>query len=131
MTERTASVNESSERNYIVPRHGSGRLTPFKKGQSGNPTGLLSTGEYHRVRKLCAEHSEEAALGMIKLMRDSEDERIQFMCMSSIMDRGIGKPRDHSTEDQARTIVNLDNLSDDERALLAKLMGKVLPKDAP
>jgi hypothetical protein len=117
--------------NYIVPKHGAGRLVPYQKGQTGNPNGIYGSGEYHRVRKLCAEHSEEAALGMIKLMRDSEDERIQFMCMSSIMDRGIGKPRDHSTEDQARTIVNLDNLSDDERALLAKLMGKVLPKDAP
>ena len=131
MSEGTASSAGVSERNYIVPKHGAGRLTPFKKGQSGNPQGLHTVGEYHRVRRLCADHSEEAALGMIRLMRESDDERIQYMCMTSILDRGIGKPRDHSAEDQARTIVNLDNLTDDERALLAKLMGKVLPKDAP
>ena len=127
----TATVTGPTVRNYIVPKHGSGRISPWQKGQSGNPTGLQSTGEYHRVRKLCASHSEEAALGMIRLMRESEDERIQYMCMTSILDRGIGKPRDHSADDQARTIVNLDSLTDDERALLAKLMGKVLPKDAP
>ena len=129
MSEDTASSAGVSERNYIVPKHGAGRLTPFKKGQSGNPGG--NQGEYQRVRRLCADHCEEAALGMIRLMRESDDERIQYMCMTSILDRGIGKPRDHSAEDQARTIVNLDNLTDDERALLAKLMGKVLPKDAP
>jgi hypothetical protein len=128
----TGTAREPSDRNYVVPRHGSGKLTPWKKGQSGNPHGVYgSSGEYQRVRSLCAQHSEEAALGIIKLMRESDDERIQFMCMTTVMERGIGKPRDHSTEDQARTIVNLDNLSDDERALLAKLMGKVLPKDQP
>jgi hypothetical protein len=131
MSDRTASGAEPNARNYVVPKHGAGRLVPFQKGQSGNPQGLHSVGEYHRVRKLCADHSEEAARGVIRLMRESDDERIQFMCMTTVMERGIGKPRDHSTEDQARTIVNLDNLSDDERALLAKLMGKVLPKDQP
>jgi hypothetical protein len=126
----TASGAELSERNYIVPKHGSGRLTPFKKGQSGNPAGLHSIGEYHEARKICAQHSVEAIHKQIELMR-CDDPRVAFIASEAILNRGIGKPRDHSTEDQAQTIVNLDNLSDDERALLAKLMGKVLPKDAP
>jgi hypothetical protein len=32
-------------------------------------------------------------------------------------------------DDQARTVVNLDTLTADERALLGRLMGKVLPRD--
>jgi hypothetical protein len=113
----------------IVPKHGSGYLKPFEKGKSGNPLGT-ATSEYHEARKICAQHSVEAVTRQLQLMR-SDDERVAFMATEAILNRGIGKPRDHSTEDQARTIVNLDNLSDDERALLAKLMGKVLPKDAP
>jgi hypothetical protein len=127
----TAPSGEASERNYIVPKHGSGKLTPYKKGQSGNPNGIYGgNSEYHEARKICAQHSVEAIHRQLELMR-SDDERVAFMATEAILNRGIGKPRDHSTEDQARTIVNLDNLSDDERALLAKLMGKVLPKDAP
>jgi hypothetical protein len=127
MGETTQNSVESSGRNYIVPKHGAGRLTPFPKGKSGNPGGL-SLSDYHAARKICAEHSVEAVERQLQLMR-SDDERVAFMATEAILNRGIGKPRDHSTEDQARTIVNLDNLSDDERALLAKLMGKVLPKD--
>ncbi len=36
---------------------------------------------------------------------------------------------DASLGDQAKTIVNLDTLTADERALLGRLMGKVLPRD--
>jgi hypothetical protein len=129
MGETTQSSAAVSERNYIVPRHGSGKLTPFQKGKSGNPGGWNQSA-YFEARKICAEYSSEAIHRQLELMR-SDDERVAFMATEAILNRGIGKPRDHSTEDQARTIVNLDNLSDDERALLAKLMGKVLPKDAP
>jgi len=116
-------------RGHLIPSHGRGALRPFQKGVSGNPSGI-GHNDYHIARKICAEHSVEAIHRQLELMR-SDDERVAFMATEAILNRGIGKPRDHSAEDQARTIVNLDNLTDDERALLAKLMGKVLPKDAP
>ena|SRR5690349_18606820 len=130
----SVSVSQSNEsgsarQGYIVPSHGRGALKPFKKGETGNPGG--NQGEYQRVRRLCADHCEEAALGMIRLMRESEDERIQFMCMTAIMERGIGKPRDHSADEQARGFFNLDVFTDEERALLAKLLMRAAQKDAP
>ena len=122
------SASGSALQGYIVPSHGQGRLKPFQKGQTGNPGG--NQGEYQLARRICAAHTEEAVKRQLELMR-SDDERVAFMATEAILNRGIGKPRDHSAEDQARTIVNLDNLSDDERALLAKLMGRVLSKDEP
>lgn len=90
------------------------------------------TGEYHRVRKLCADKSEDGAKVLIELMEKSDDERVRYMCAMAVIERGIGKPRDHSQEDQARSIINLDGLSDEERMLLAKLLLKTMPKqDTP
>jgi len=127
-TENTAKAKVPAD--AIVPKHGKGGyLVPWKKGQSGNPGGLLNN-EYAIARRICADHSVEAVHKQIELMR-CDDPRVAFIATEAILNRGIGKPRDHSADDQARTIVNLDSLTDDERALLAKLMGKVLPKDAP
>ena len=122
----SASTEPSGGRSAIIPRHGHGRLTPWQKGQTGNPGGRQ--GEYQIARKICAEHSIEAIHRQIELMR-CDDPRVAFIATEAILNRGIGKPRDHSEEDAKRTIINLDKLTDDERALLAKLMGKVVPKD--
>lgn len=122
-----ATENNASASGYVVPSHGVGRLKPWQKGQSGNPGGLRNN-DYAIARKICAEHSIEAIHRQIELMR-CDDPRVAFIATEAILNRGIGKPRDHSDEDAKRTIINLDNLTDDERALLAKLMGKVVPKE--
>ncbi len=50
----------------------------------------------------------------------SDDERV------AIINRGIGKPRDHSAEESVKSQVDLSALSDDQRATLALLLSKVL-----
>ncbi len=97
-------------------------LKPWPKGVSGNPGG--SVGEYHEVRRLCASRSLDAARKQIELMEKSTDDRVIFMVTEAIMNRGIGKPRDHSGDERRKIDVSV--LSPEERAGLAKLLGKVL-----
>jgi hypothetical protein len=103
------------------PRHG-GKLIPFRKGQSGNPGGNFRN-EYNLARKICAEYTEEAIRRQLELMR-SDDERVAFIATEAILNRGIGKPRDHSGE-QLRQI-DVSVFSDDERTTLATLLRKGL-----
>jgi hypothetical protein len=86
-------------------------------------------GEYE-VRRLCADHSLEAAEKQIRLMRESTDDRVIFMVTEAIMSRGIGKPRDHSNEDSRRRI-DLSALSADERETMLALLRKALGPGIP
>jgi len=104
-----------------VPSHGYGRIHPWQKGQSGNPTGKL--GEYHAVRRLCADHSIEGAKQLIALMHDT-DTRVAIVAIKEVLDRGIGKPRDHSNEQGGK--IDLSALSAEEREAMAKLLAKAM-----
>lgn len=64
---------------------------PFKKGQSGNPTG--------RPRKAISDLSREArryahlALSaLVKICKDGKLERDKLAAASALLDRGYGKP---------------------------------------
>jgi hypothetical protein len=91
---------------------------------SGNPGGWNQSA-YFEARKTCAEYSPAAIKRQIELMK-SDDERVAFMACEAILNRGIGKPRDHSAEESAKSQVDLSALSDDERASLAMMLSKVL-----
>jgi len=106
-----------------------GILRPFLKGQSGNPNG--GTSDYHAVRRLCAEHSLEASRRLIALMREGDDPRVTYMAIMAIMERGIGKPRDHSDEDNALARMNLAALDPSEQRLLIDLLRRVMGMPAP
>src|SRR6201989_3023848 len=112
MSDAAAKVERTV--NLYPPSRTAG-LRPWAKGQSGNPSG--HHGEYHEVRRLCADHSLEAAEKQIRLMRESTDDRVIFMVTEAIMNRVVGKPRDHSSEQTNR--VNLSLLTPEKREALA------------
>ena len=111
----------------VIRRNG-GWLRPWQKGVSGNPCGVQ--GEYQQVRKLCTQHSLEASRRLIKLM-DDDDSRVALMAISAVLERGVGKPRDHSDEDNALARMNLEALDPGEQRQLIDLLRRVMGMPAP
>lgn len=112
-----------------VPSHGRGRLAPlWEKGKSPNPGGLGPASMYHQARKICALHTEEAIARQIQLMRESTDDRVVTIVTQAIIDRGAGKIRDHSNE-QEQSRLDLSALSMEQRAALAELLLKAMGRD--
>jgi hypothetical protein len=72
----------------------------WKPGQSGNPRGF--GGEYQRCLRLCREASYEAAEDIIRLGRESDDDRIRFMASTWIYERAWGKPKDFDPADEPK-----------------------------
>ena len=94
--------------------------------KSGQPPGFqFRATEYHRVRQICAENSEEAAKIQVELMRN-EDPRIQLLATEAVLNRGVGKPRDHSDEERKARRIDLSGLSGDELKSLGTLLKKAL-----
>jgi hypothetical protein len=65
----------------------------WKPGQSGNPGGF--GGEYQRCLRLCRDASYEAAEEIIRLGRESDDDRVRFTAASWIFERSWGRPKDY------------------------------------
>lgn len=101
-----------------------GILRPFQKGHSGNPQGIYGSGAYHEARRICAEASPEAARKQVELM-GSDDHRVVFMATEAVLNRGAGKPRDHSNEQETGRI-DLSALTPDERQTMALLLKKAM-----
>src|SRR5262249_20587020 len=76
---------------------------------------------YQRVRSICAAFSEEAARRLIELAR-GPDERVAYMALTTILERGVGKPRDHAAEDEAVGRINLAALPEADQRLLVDLL---------
>ena len=62
---------------------------PFKKGQSGNPSGRPK--ESGLLRDLARESGPEAIEKLIELMR-GDDKRMALQASQALLDRGYGKP---------------------------------------
>ena len=84
-----------------TPRDARGRTTRlppalaanvWKPGQSGNPSGR--GGEYQRCLMLCRENSFDAAQQIIRLSRESDDERVKYMAATWIVERAWGKAKE-------------------------------------
>jgi hypothetical protein len=118
---------EYSPAQLAAQARGRQNLKPIQKGQVLNPGGWNQT-KYHQARKLCADKSLEAAQTLIDLMKD-DDARIRYMAAISIMERGIGKPRDHTEEEALASRISLEGLDKGERAVLAMLLQKALGLD--
>jgi hypothetical protein len=101
-----------------------GILRPFQKGQTGNASGIYGSSAYHEARRICAEASPEAARKQVELM-GSDDPRVVFMATEAVLNRGAGKPRDHSNE-QGTGRINLSALSVEERETMARLLARAL-----
>ena len=121
MSESTTGSVAANERPAIVPSHGRGMLRPWRPGERGNPTGKL--GEYHAVRRLCADHSLDAAKRLIALTTDT-DTRVAFMAIKEVLERGIGKARDHADEQGGH--IDLSALSPDERQAMVEMLKKAM-----
>lgn len=101
------------------------RLKSWAPGQSGNPSGR-NLSVYHAVRRLASSVSLEATEKLIELMRKSDDDRVAYMAIMALLERGPGKPRDHSDEDAIANRLNIAALEPDERAAFAKLLAKLM-----
>jgi hypothetical protein len=62
----------------------------FRKGEVHNPAGR--GGEYQRCLKLCRESSYDAAKEIIRLSRESDDDRVRYMAANWVYEHAWGKP---------------------------------------
>jgi hypothetical protein len=68
----------------------------FKKGEVRNPRGR--GGEYQRCLMLCREASFEAAQEIIRLSKESEDDRVRYMAGTWIYQYAWGRPKDYDPQ---------------------------------
>lgn len=61
----------------------------FLKGVSGNPGGRPV--EEREMKVLARSHTVEAIEKLVQLMRDAEDQRVQFLAAEALLDRGHGR----------------------------------------
>jgi len=66
-------------------------LKPFKKGQSGNPSGRPK--KQHDITELAREGSVEAIKKLVKLVQ-SDDDKIALAAANAVLDRAFGKPKE-------------------------------------
>jgi hypothetical protein len=65
----------------------------FRKGEVHNPAGR--GGEYQRCLKLCRESSYDAAKEIIRLSRESDDDRVRYTAANWVYEHAWGKPKDY------------------------------------
>jgi hypothetical protein len=77
----------------------------FRKGEVHNPAGR--GGEYQHCLKLCRESSYDAAKEIVRLSRESEDERVRYMAANWVYEHAWGKPKDYDpTKEKPQTGFN-------------------------
>ncbi len=136
MSERVASKEISKEPFIQVPGPRGGVLQMWQPGHSGNPTGQ-NLAIYRKVRQLAATVSVEAIERLIDLMRNGRDERVVYMAVMALLERGVGKVKDHSADDQAVSRIDLTKLSLADQELMAGMLRRILgmadapPKETP
>ncbi len=65
-------------------------LTPWVKGQSGNPNGRPKK---HTTIAQLAEDSSERAIRKLAKLIDSDDEKVALAAAQAVLDRAVGKPK--------------------------------------
>jgi len=95
-TAQTRKVGTVPLLNGAVRKYNGGTLTPWRKGQSGNPRGIQGE-QYLEAVRICREATPEAARRIVELMR-SKDERVALMASDKVWERAFGRPREVEPE---------------------------------
>jgi len=66
-----------------------GKLSRFKKGESGNPGGRPKSKE---LRDLCREYTAAAVKRLGELAQNAKSPTVQIMAIRELLDRGYGRP---------------------------------------
>lgn len=91
-------------------------LKPWKKGQSGNPSGRPKEVEY--VKKIAREGSERAIRRLLELVED-DDPRVATVAAKEVLTWAFGSPGKQSNDDEAdkRSLtINIVQYSDGNHA---------------
>ena len=102
----------------------------WKPGQTGNPGGI-SPHELE-VRRLCREHSPELITRGLEILQSTDDERVFWVGLGIVLERGFGKPKEIAPEDASAGAPDVSQLSDKELAQLRKLIARAMtPQISP
>lgn len=80
-------------------------LRPFKKGQSGNPSGRPK--KLVTVSQLAEDSSEKALKKLIALM-DSDKDAVALAAAQAILDRAMGKPKQSLDVTKKKDVADFD-----------------------
>jgi Family of unknown function (DUF5681) len=78
---------------------------PFKKGQSGNPSGRSK--DAHTISQLAKAYTEEAIEKLASIMRTGRTEQAQVRAAEALLDRGWGRPAQHVGRNEAAEPINV------------------------
>lgn len=125
--ERVTTIGDERS-DYVVPDHGRGKLTPWKKGQSGNPHGSKGS-RYHDTIGLVRDFSREA-VEKLHANLNCGDPRVEVVCAKEILDRAWGAPQAYKGDDDGRMVIDLKALNSQELRLLGALLTRGAVKPA-
>jgi hypothetical protein len=98
---------------------------PWKKGQSGNPSGRPKVDK--TIQELARSHGPEAIATLAKIMRDPKSPpQARAMASERLLDRGYGKPPQFNTGQTSEFRRAVDMTDDELAAIVAAGRGKVL-----
>jgi hypothetical protein len=121
--------------NVVPPRDARGRLKQlpapmrahlWQRGQSGNPGGR--GGDYQRCMQLCREASYESAQEIIRLGRESDDERVRYMANTWVYERAWGKPKEYDprAEELEAAPIDPSRFTAKQRAMIRRMLTLLL-----
>ncbi len=111
----------AAENGWYVPAHGKGRLRPFQRGQSGNPSG--HSGRYGEVVRMCREAGPAVAQRLIAIALDPEEERrIVVVAGQEVLNRGFGRVREMIEGDLRAPAMNLEAVSEQKLELVIRAL---------
>jgi hypothetical protein len=92
----------------FVPGKNGGLLrAPWRSG-GPNPGGNSAANQYRRCQELCRDHSPESARAIIKMERETDDDRVRFTCAAWVYERAWGKPKEFDPKELADNVARLD-----------------------
>ncbi len=111
---------EVDDGGYIVPRHGHGRLRPFRPGEAPNPKG--KGGRYHGVVRIAREASPQAMKVLVQIMADENEEtRARIVAIQEILGRAHGRiPAE--MKDDGTPVIDASKMSEAQLTLLIEAL---------